>query len=420
LDKFREIAKPYTAKYLGNHGTFSSSKDYSVESQKIQSVSHAPGYRNLSGSSSDIGGPFFSNKMKWSGLPARVSLQGDLVPSSSGWKSEGVLVPPFVEEQMRKGKYGTAASLAAISPTAESESSMLIKGTTAISRVAPTSPVWDGASALAELYGSGVVKAPLAGRDGNLPTSGKDLSKLNPGSEYLNLAFGYAPTASDILSMRDVARRSEKILAQLERDSGKLIRRSYEFPKTNPVPDSSGYQGTFPTFLGGGSPSAYEVGMGRMDLLTTTTRDQRFSGAFMYHLPPKGTWRRKIAELDHLYGLRPGIDTAWNAVPFSWLADYFGNMGDVLKNITAFAQDGLVLKYGYITSVTETTWDIKWSYPVRRDGDRNAWSNYTGSIQCSFRVMSRMPANPFGFGPTGVAITGRQKAILAALGVSLL
>lgn len=421
--KFREVTKVYQSEFSGNHGNFTTSASRCTESQSILSTSHNPEYRRLGRTSSDVGGPFFSNKMKWSGTPSAVSLQGDVVPSNTGWKSRGVLIPPFVLDQSKVGVYGSESSLASWMPAQASEAQQLAAGATAISRVAPTNPVWDGATSLAELYSAkGFFKAPFANKDGHLPTSLSDLQDLfkprGIAGEYLNLEFGVAPTASDILSLRDAAQESEKIIAQLERDSGKSIRRSLELPAVQ-VAESEGYQGTFPTFLGGGTPTAYEVGMGTMWLKSKTMRTQKFSGAFTYHLPPKGTWRRKIAELDAVYGIRPGIDTAWNAVPFSWLADYFGNAGDVLKNITSFAQDGLVLRYGYLTTVTETIWTCTWNYPIRRDGDRNVWSSYTGTMQCSFRTLNRMPANPFGFGPTGMPLTGRQQAIVAALGVSL-
>jgi len=407
VEKFREVPQKFVSRFTGNHGDVTYSQVYSTEVQKILSVSHAPSHRLLGQSDSDIGGPFFSNKIKWSGAPSKVALQGDLTPSSSGWKSEGVLVPPTVELNFRNGTYGSPAALASVTPAAESESSMIASGATAISRVAPTNPVFDGATALAELYSAkGLMELP--GKSGN------------PGSIYLNVSFGVEPSASDIVSLADTAQRSEKILSQLEKDSGKSIRRKYEFPEEKI--STGGYTtfGEFPTFLGGGTPSAYEVGIGGHTVTTTTTRTKRFAGAFTYHLPPKGTWRRKVSELDALYGVRPGIDTAWNAVPFSWLADYYGNMGDVLKNVTAFAQDGLILKYGYITSRTETLINFSWSYPVRLDGARNSWSTLAGSMQMNISSLTRMPANPFGFGPTGVALTGRQKANLAALGISLL
>lgn len=420
MGKFRELTQRYTSEYGGNNGTATPSRLYTTESQTITSVSHAPDYRRLGDSSSDIGGPFFSAKLKWGGLPAPVSLQGDLTPSDFGWKTKGVLVPGGLEPEMRAGAYGTAAAVIATGPPAESESSMLAKGATAISRVAPTNPVWDGASALAELYGAKeLLRPPLTNsKTGKFISERKDLQHVNTAGEFLNIQFGYIPTASDILAFRNTAEHSEKILSQLERDSGRLIRRQYEFPEQE-LPARGPYMNSdFPVMLGGAIPTAYEVGRGSWSLQYRRVQSQRFSGAFTYHLPPKGTWRRKIADLDHLYGVRPGVDTAWNAVPNSWLADYYGNMGDVLKNVSSFAQDGLVLKYGYLTSVTEDIGTWTWSYPIRRLGDRNAWSTYSGSFQHSSKILTRMPANPFGFGPTGVPLTGRQKAIVAALGLS--
>jgi hypothetical protein len=360
-------------------------------------------------------------KLKWGGLPAPIALQGDLTPSDFGVRSKGILVPPILDQEMRTGAYGTPVLLESLNPGAESESSMLAMGATAISRVAPTNPVWDGASAIAEMYGEGKLlpKTPLANSKGHILNSKGDLKDFNIANEFLNIQFGYLPLASDILSLRDTAEKSEKILSQLEKDSGRTIRRQYEFPEQELAGRGPyGDTGSYPVMLGGAVPSAYEVGRGTWSLSYKRTRSRRFSGAFTYHLPPKGTWRRKMSELDHLYGVRPGIDTAWNAVPFSWLADYYGNMGDVLKNITAFAQDGLVLKYGYLTSVTEDLGTWNWDYPVRRDGDRNTWTTYRGTMQISCRTVNRVPANPYGFGPTGVPLTGRQKAIVAALGLS--
>jgi len=420
LGKYREVLREFSSYYAGNNGDRKMSKMYCSESQSIVSVSHAPDYRRLGGSSSDIGGPFFSTKLKWGVTPAKVHLQGDLTPSDAGWKSGGVLVPSIFETESRGGAYGTPALLAGTAPPAESESSMLAKGATAISRVAPTNPVWDGASALAELYSAKeFLRPPLTNsKTGKYISTRDDLKEVNTAGEFLNIQFGYIPTASDILEFRHTAEHSEKILSALEKGSGQVIRRNYEFPVQELAPRGPYTGSAFPVFLGGGQPTVYEVGLGTWRLQYTRTQSQRFSGAFTYHLPHKGTWRRKIAELDHLYGFRPGVDTAWNAVPNSWLADYYGNMGDVLKNITSFAQDGLVMKYGYLTSVTEDVGQWTWSYPIRRKGDRNAWSSYSGSAQHTCKVITRMPANPFGFGPTGVPLTGRQKAIVAALGLS--
>lgn len=418
MEKFREVPVTYACNFSGNHTHQTYSRDYYTEVQRLVSISHAPLHRQLGRSQSDIGGPFFSTKMKWSGLPAKVRLQGDLSPSDNGWKSEGILVPPGVETQMRLGWSGSVASLNSRGPAPQSDNAMWIKGSSAISRCLPTSPVLDAASSIAEMYGAGVITTPYAAKSGKLPSNKKELGEINTAKEFLNYQFGYAPLARDILTLRDTMQRSDEILAQLERDSGKPIRRSYKFPVED-VSSNSGSDGTaFPIFMGGAGPTVYEVGLGEARWSTSVTREYRFAGAFTFYLPPKGTWRRKLYEADRLYGLVPGLDTGWNALPFSWLADYYGNFGDVMENLTAFAQDGLVMKYGYITCRTQDLVRYTWSYPVRLDGARNAWSNQSGSVERVFSHTQRMPANPYGFGPTGVPLSGRQKAIVAALGLS--
>jgi hypothetical protein len=260
------------------------------------------------------------------------------------------------------------------------------------------------------LPGGGFVKQLPQGARKGIPKGAAD--------DYLNYQFAIAPTISDAQSLRRAARESERIIAQLERDSGKSVRRSYEFPEeTRTVSEGTSSFGA--EMLGGGTPTAYEFQPlnGSVRQVSTYTTSRRFTGAFTYHLPPKGTWRRKIAQLDAVYGIRPGIDTAWNLVPFSWMADWYGNMGDVISNLQSFAIDGNVLKYGYITSRTQRVIRYSGSVPVRTYGSYNEWSLYQFNAELSFTVLQRIPANPFGFGLTGGELTPRRIAILAALGL---
>jgi hypothetical protein len=409
-NKSRRVVRTFSCQTAGLSGNATYTSEYTANTQRMTTTNNAPEHLRLGGDR-DIGGAFFSQKLTWGAMPGPIHLQGDLSNNpgpNNGWQSIGVLVPGILSSEMGITAYSADGdAFQAIMPAAESESSLEAKGTTAISRVIPTSPVWDGATAIAELYGSGIPLKP-PGLSGNV------------GGEYLNIHFGIVPTVSDIAAMRKTAQQSEKILAQLERDSGKSVRRKYEFPPEDLSPRGpfTG-SGDFPTMLGGRTPTAHEVGRGTWRLDYKRTRTRRFSGAFTYHLPPTGTWMRKISELDALYGVAPGLETAWNAIPFSWLADYYANTGDVLKNITAFGQDGLVLRYGYITSVTEDVGTWTFEYPVRRFGGGNEWSIYSGTCQHSAKSVMRLPANPFGFGLSGLGTSPRQMAILAALGISL-
>jgi hypothetical protein len=234
--------------------------------------------------------------------------------------------------------------------------------------------------------------------------------------EFLNYQFGVAPTASDLSGLRKSAQTAEEKLSQLERDSGKLIRRRYDYEaeSTREVVGTS--DGQFLWLAGGVPTSVYLQQGGKLTHEKLTSKRAWFSGAFTYHLPPKGEWRRKIAELDYLYGVKPGIDTAWNLVPFSWLADWQSNMGDVASNIDAFAQDGLVMKYGYLMCEQTTVHRVTLENVVCLDG---VWQPLKTTAEIVATTQQRSGANPFGFGVDPTSLTGRQTAILAALGFAL-
>lgn len=279
-----------------------------------------------------------------------------------------------------------------------SSSEMDARGTTAIARVAPTNPLVDLSSSVAELLREGLPQSP--GNAGNI------------GGEYLNVMFGYVPLYGDATAVASVARRHDELLRQYERDSGRWIRRRYAFP---PVTSSQTEvrEATAPASLGVGTSGL--VSLGRRVTTKTTETKIWFSGAFTYHLPQSG-WRRSVAELDHLYGVRPGIDTAWELTGYSWLVDYFSNVGDVMKNLTAFQQDGLVMPYGYVMAESHTVHEETWTGPMRFD----TWVDTTITSKKTYVTHQRRLANPFGFGLEFDGLSGRQLSILAALGISRL
>lgn len=269
-------------------------------------------------------------------------------------------------------------------------------GATAISRVAPTNPLVDLSTSLAELYREGLPQVP--GSAGNL------------GGEYLNVMFGYLPLYGDITSLRTTVQNAEKLLRQYERDSGRWIRRSYEYPedRTSSVAINTSAVSTVPD---GGL-----AGTGTLVTRTTTSTKTWFEGVFTYYLPRKG-WRRTVAELDYLYGIKPGVDTAWQLTGFSRLADYFANIGDVMSNLNSFSSDGLVMPYGYVMREQHKTVEETWTGNMYVDG---SIVPRTVTSAVSYVTHQRRLANPFGFGLTDGALSGRQQSILVALGISRL
>lgn len=275
-------------------------------------------------------------------------------------------------------------------------------GTTLINSVRPAQPSVDLATSVAELISEG--------KFFSLPGTGT-LS-----GEWLNYNLAIAPLISVSKDLKSTIENTDKLLSQYERDAGRLVRRRYELPPV--VETGTETSGGFVDLNDLDSSYYYAYISGNWTMTMKKTIKKSFSGAFTYPKPPSG-WRRTLAEMEYLYGVKPGIDTAWELVPFSFVADYFTNMGDVLGNLNAFIADGLVMPYAYVTERILYEWDVTSSmlyYPAVYGSPELSRSSNTLKLE----YVRRQAANPFGFGVDFSDLTLRQFSILAALGISSL
>lgn len=294
-----------------------------------------------------------------------------------------------------------------------SDASLMSLGSKAIAQCIPTNPVADAGTFLGELK-EGLPK--LAGRE-LFKSKFKDYRKY--GSEYLNLEFGWKPLVSDLQKFGEAAINSEKIIDQLHRDSGKNVRRRFAFPDT--VVTTAGQGSNVLAATPGVSVYPYcfysAGGSTRKTLITVTTKTW-FSGCFTYHLNMGSTIPDKLArhaaEARKLYGIELTPATVWNLAPWSWAVDWEGNIGDVLHNVSRFSQDGLVMRYGYImqTKTAQIDYTLAWGGRLNQSPKQDL----TLSVVAESKIRRR--ATPFGFGFDMTALTGRQSAILGALGIS--
>ncbi len=284
-----------------------------------------------------------------------------------------------------------------------SRNQMTTWGATAVNRTIPIAPPVSVANTLGEL------------KEGLPSLSLKALRRGNIGGEYLNYTFGIAPTVSDFQAYKDANRKAEKILSQWKRDSGRRIRRRYQFPEeiTTKVESRTGY----PTGARVGLNANLYSGTGNtLTITTTTTRNVWFSGAYQYYIPDVANdLLAPLREFDRVYGAVPTLSTAWELTPFSWLLDWETNMGDVISNISLLGKDGLVLTYGYIMCHSQVVTEYVWKGEVYHG---------TGKFPQTFRsvvisdIKQREAANPYGLGWTIESLSKKQIAILAALGLS--
>jgi len=243
----------------------------------------------------------------------------------------------------------------------------------------------------------------------------KRLNKFrNYGNNYLAVEFGWKPFLSDIRRWLNSIKEVDRRVAQLSRDNGRRIRRGgklFSNEETNTAVE------TIVRF----QPSNYCQFISG-SLSTTTKSSCWFKGSFRYYIPGlnSGKWG-KFKAIRHIWDLEIGPEQVYELIPYSWLVDWFSNLGDVVGNYASSFEDNLVADYAYVMlhnvqSLTRTNvFNRIWT-----ENNVSSFLKTTVSSTLDSDTKSRVAANPFGFSWDFSGITARQAAILAALGISRL
>jgi hypothetical protein len=294
-------------------------------------------------------------------------------------------------------------------------------GTHAIAVTIPTNPLAGMGVFLGELRD--LPKIPLMGTikalKGQIKQFRRQTSKQLHGlsneaaGEYLNGVFGWAPFISDLKKFCKVVKHHERYIDQFRKGSGKLIRRRYTGDETSSTVNTD--LGT-----GFGEPvlvSPFYVQQGKLTKSSTTKSQLWFSGAYTYYLPKVDTFVGRLAEAEalesHLYGLRVTPDLLYKLAPWSWALDWVTNTGDIIHNWSAFANDGLVMQWGYVME-TKTVTDTYVLSDLRYINN----PPLTLTQVLVQETKTRRKATPYGFGLNTSGFTPKQWSIIAALGIS--
>jgi len=364
----------------------------------------------------DVGGEFFTQKVTVRAAnPSEQRIKGKHEETAYGYWAAEYRGPIL------------AGILSGKSLPSVPQSNLEQLGATAISRCSPTNNIASSANMLRELRTEGLPK--LSG----LQLLKKKTNLLrNLGEEHLNVQFGWMPIVGDLKAVAFVIANAHTLLSQYERDAGRVVRRRYYFPEertssASVVGAQRALLGNFATGIfnpvnTGGDPLEilYYGGAGTSTLyrIRQTWKKAWFSGAFTYHLPSGYNPRNKMAEsarhAQFLLGLDLTPEVVWNATPWTWAIDWFSNAGDVIANLSDWATDGLVMKYGYMMEHSIAT-D---TYFVDKRGALSAPFASPSPLIVSVETKRRVKASPFGFGLTWSGLSLRQKAIAGALGLT--
>lgn len=252
--------------------------------------------------------------------------------------------------------------------------------------------------------------------------------------DYLNYMFAVSPTIRDIQKLIEGVMQIDRMVRQLKRDSGRDIFRKRGLPNVETVVSSDWTNESFriegPSYMPIGSPwTVSNSPLTSGSSITTDTRSTWFTGSFTYYLerilPPQymteffgsvlnAKSKEQINDIiagGYLLGASPvniDVKLAWQLTPFSWLVDWFANVGTVIDNAQTFNNLGLVMNYGYL--MCKETRDVTSTYRLRNGS--------TQTMHFRSERKRRRRANPFGFGLTDSSLSTTQQALLGALVLS--
>lgn len=252
-------------------------------------------------------------------------------------------------------------------------------------------------------------------------SSGGIMQPKRLSNDFLNIQFGWIPFLNDMRQFYDVYQNSKKYIARLRRDNNQWVKRyrndkiieseTYiSFEPGNRVNPGPGFQ--LGAALYSNNPQSH--------LIQRTSTQVWYEGRFKYYRsefdesrPGSDSLFGDIQRQMTLYGARISPSNIYKATPWTWLIDWFTNVGDVVDRASDAGMDGVVSKYMYLMH-----------HDVREIILRQfLHMKYGGTLTMDFSrkadIKRRVSADtPYGFGLTWETLSPRQLAILGALGIS--
>ncbi len=276
-----------------------------------------------------------------------------------------------------------------------------------------------------------------------IPTFLKNRAKhfRDLGSEYLNVEFGWKPFIADLVRLYRVQREIRGELDKLIVNNGLRIKRR---SKRDVVSVGDDHEYAFRPFPFGGVASVvpwegYEdlqlmgpfasamdsqiSGFSSFDFWTEDVVESWFVGTFSYYVPDIGSDRWTEKAVATLYGANQIPKTIYDLYPWTWLVDWFSNVGQILSNLASNAVDSEVMENCHVMQTRTLERRVKvhleWDLYEPEIGGLPFLSIPPGSdgLEYSFiqKEKLRQKASPFGFGVPESSFTARQWAIFAAL-----
>lgn len=332
------------------------------------------------------------------------------------------------------GTYGTTAL--SVGARANMMSDLRARGAEAWNALRPDEPDFSLAVSLAELrelprllrlrLKDLIIKIKNAKKKGRkrAPTH-KGLHKRFA-DRKLAMEFGWLPLLDDIKNFTEVFNDKHKRLDKLIKNESKPLHRSSQV--SSPHDSSNGYVTNYSNGYGPGGVGPSHVTQAynsnykaRLSVKNSTTYETWAVGQFRYLLPPGPRtegWKRKMYR--RIMGGRLTPSVVYNLIPWSWLVDYFTDLGQFIDAISPGVADKLYADYAYVMRKVEIRKDVRVKIGVCTSKVHGPGKHVHIFRNDRTVVKMRVRASPFGFGLKERDLSPKQIGILGALGLSRL
>ncbi len=264
--------------------------------------------------------------------------------------------------------------------------------------------------------------------------TGRELGKhTNPGNEWLSYHFGWVPLVNDVIAAVETLYKLHLLIYGADdtrRHRGGDLGTSF---RTSETPTSAQKTWNMGSPISNTSTKPFvRDATGSVSLVPSSsytpvswnntvrvTADYRFSARFHSGTRANATEVGYLDRALELLGADITPATLWNLAPWTWLLDWFSNMGTVVQNLSDLDWSNVLLDYAYLTLQVKTVVSMNVSVPP-------SWgttSLYTPSHSTLAHTVTtiekvREQASPVGFSVSWTGLSPFQLSILAALGMT--
>lgn len=227
---------------------------------------------------------------------------------------------------------------------------------------------------------------------------------------WLAAQYGWVPLLADIKAMLNFVDTVNKRIDFFIKNAGKPVLGKGKVASSADSYVVSAQSGVtsltrMSYYLAGRYGNPANTGAYKSSCVCDVAREVWFAGSYIFWFSGKTPSRTDLAV--RLAGVRITPATLWELIPWSWLIDWYTNIGDVLSNLQTEVADNQLTRYAYIMG--HTTRKYTWS---ATDGI------VAVSVSREFDTKVRQRVNPFGVSVDKDNLSLRQLSILGALGIS--